>query len=214
MFSARATARMRASGPDQHRNDQSALRRLDRTQQRVAVARMDDGAGDRRQRLALLEKLRESVVAAQDELWRRDVRIRDALGRRLHHRHAVDKRRAVLIRAGAGEIDRVRAFVSRLRRDRRRQRVADMAGAGVAERGADDRAAGTRQAAIEESRHQRNGGGPLRRNPVIGAAAFEMKALDVARGERQRLDVGGRQRAADRLGRADLDLVERAVGQL
>ena len=54
--------------PHQHRHDQVALGRLERAEQRVRVARVRHGAGDRRQRLAALQQTHEHVVAADDEL--------------------------------------------------------------------------------------------------------------------------------------------------
>ncbi len=72
-----ATARMRAGGPDQHRHDQPAAGRLERAEQRVAVARMRHRAGDGLERAALAQQAREHVVAPQDDLGGGDVGVGD-----------------------------------------------------------------------------------------------------------------------------------------
>ena len=51
-------------GPDQHRHDHLSLRGFKGAEQRIAIARMDNGAADRRQRLAAAQERREAVIAA------------------------------------------------------------------------------------------------------------------------------------------------------
>ena len=70
-------------GPDQHRHDEPAPRRLDRAEQRVAVAGMDDGGGTGGALSAALDQRREAVVAPEDDLAGVAVRsssMRDAVG--------------------------------------------------------------------------------------------------------------------------------------
>ena len=75
--------------PDQHRHDQLAARRLERAEQRIAVAGMRDRAAHRLERLALAcSRLREHVVAPQDDLGRGDVGVGEPPARRLDHRRA------------------------------------------------------------------------------------------------------------------------------
>jgi hypothetical protein len=78
-------------GPNQHRLDEPAPRRLDGTEQGVAVAGVHHGAGDGRHAFATLEEPAEAVVAAQDHLGGGLVRVADALGGRGHGDGAGDE---------------------------------------------------------------------------------------------------------------------------
>ena len=107
MPSARATARIFASGPTstgtiRPRFAASIAPSSESRSHGCTTAQVTGGSA-----LAALEELREPVVAAQDQLRRRDVGVGDALGRRRDRRHAVDQHVAVLVRAAAVEIDAV-----------------------------------------------------------------------------------------------------------
>jgi hypothetical protein len=109
----------------QHRHDHSAFRRLERTEQRIAVAGMHDRAAHGRKSFATPPQVREAVVAPQDDLRRRDVRIGDRFGRRGHNRRALDQRHVVLVDATAVKLDPTVGGKLRPRGHGRCQHVAD-----------------------------------------------------------------------------------------
>ena len=194
---------------DQHGHDQPAAGRLERAEQRVAVAGMRHRAGDGLERLALPEQPREHVVATQDDLGRGDVGVRDARARRLDHHRARDD--AALAHAGiAVEHDEPGVGVLLAHGHRGREFLADPHLARVIEPRRDDARARARQPALEQPGDHRAhahciDGEQLVRHP---AAVLEVEGLDVARDEHQRLDLRLGQRAPCARRGTDLELVE------
>ena len=212
--SASATARIFASGPDQHGHDQAAP---SPPRSRPAASRGRTDARRRRSRAAARRSARTAsrnrrCGAGPPPAWRRPIgdalRRRDApwAGRAAARGRAGSRtgsrtsmlRSCVCLRVAVTVAVSVSPMWTRPRSESR----------------PDDRAARPGQAAVEEARDQRDRGGARRRHPVAGVADVEVEAVDVACGERERLDVGGGQRARDRRSRAHVDLVERAVGEV
>jgi hypothetical protein len=96
----------------------------------------------------------------------------------------------------------------------RGQRVACMQPTRVAHRRADDSSAGSGKLAIHQASEQRDGRGRLDAQSIGSVARIEVESLDVAGRQRQRFDIGSRQRVPDGCAGADLDLVERPVREI
>jgi hypothetical protein len=168
--------------------------------QRVAIAGMDDRTSDGRQRFARGKERREAIVAAQDQLGRGQIAVGDALGRGRHLGDPGGQHLVTLIDAAAGEFDAVRIVVLGLRSHRHGQRVPDVDRAAVLELRADDPAPRSGQPTGEHTRNQGHCGGALRRHAGgLSFAVLEMKGFNVARRQRQGLDVG----RGDDMGDAD-----------
>ena len=109
--------------------------------------------------------------------------------------------------------DQARLPVLLAHRDRRSQFLADLHVPGELELLRNDPRTRTRQLALEQARDHRSDADRVdaeqRGRGVAGI--LDVKRLDVAGNEHQRLDLGLRQRPSGAGGRADLDLVERDV---
>jgi hypothetical protein len=199
--------------PHQHRHDQPAPRRFQRTQQRIVVARVDHRGQHRRHVLAALEQAREHIGVAQHDLRRGHVGEADALRRR-HHGDGAGDQVHVAVDHMAVEDDLVAVGALLLDGERACDLVAHAHAAAEAQVLRHDHCARPRQPALQQRRNQRLRGHAFGRHGVLARALrVGVEGVHVAGDEGQRLHVRARQlvRAGDAL--ADLDFVEGAVGE-
>ena len=198
--------------PHEHRRDQSAPGRFQRTEQRFAVAGVNDGTGDGGHPPAAQQELRERIVASQQDLRRREVGVGDPHGRSDDGHGAGDEILVALAHATV-EVDLVAVRALRLRGDGAFELVTGGEHALEAELLREDRRSRSGQPPLQESGDDR-----FRRDRfgdhafVARAAGLDVKRIDVARDERQRLDVGPRQPMRHRDRGPDRDFVVRVIG--
>jgi hypothetical protein len=202
-------------GPDQHRGDQSRFGCRRHSCDRVRVDGVDDGGPNGLLGSGRVEQPVQMHAFVQMHGRRHPAWPPDLLRGRQHLGRAVDDRRALLVRAQTVKHHPMTAWLLLGHRDRHDDEIAETQGPTELQGLAQIDRAGTGQLGAEQGRDQRSAPQAVRDHFMEPAALrvvlVDVGRVDVARHDREQLDVPKRQATPQRGRVADVDLVERAV---